>query len=77
MMKTGAFPAVCMFRPTVGSEMEHVPLSDPGAMREVLAHRYEACRDASNLYDWERAAMWFLARPYVAWKEQPRRFAAV
>ena len=105
IVAAGAFPTVCIFRPTVGSEMEHVPPPDPGAMKEVFAHLYEACRDAnlpvgvlpidvslvvqpeecaelvppdfrSRLYDWERAAMRFLARPYVAWKSRPRRFAA-
>ena len=105
IVAAGAFPTVCIFRPTVGSEMEHVPPPDPGAMREVFAHLYEACRDAnlpvgvlpidvslvvqpeecgelvpadfrSRLYDWERAAMRLLARPYVAWKSRPRRFAA-
>jgi hypothetical protein len=30
----------------------------------------------SRLYDWELAALRFLARPYVAWKTRPRRFAA-
>jgi hypothetical protein len=42
----------------------------------------EECRDLveptfdSRLYDWELAALRFLARPYVAWKTRPRRFAA-
>jgi hypothetical protein len=30
----------------------------------------------SRLYEWECAALRFLARPYVAWKARPRRFAA-
>lgn len=46
IVAAGAFPTVCIFRPTVGSELENVPPPDPGAMREVFAHLYEACRDA-------------------------------
>jgi hypothetical protein len=42
----GAFPTVCIFRPTVGSEMENEPPPDPDAMKEVFAHMYEACRSA-------------------------------
>ncbi len=43
----GAFPTVCIFRPTLGSELEHEPPPDPGAMREVFAYLWEACRDAN------------------------------
>jgi hypothetical protein len=46
IVAAGAFPTVCIFRPTIESEMEDVPPPDPGAMREVFAHLYEACRDA-------------------------------
>ena len=46
IVAAGAFPTVCIFRPTVGSELEHVAPPDPGAMREVFAHLYEACRGA-------------------------------
>ncbi len=42
----GAFPTVCIFRPTVGSELEDQPPPDPGAMKDVFAHLWEACRDA-------------------------------
>jgi len=42
----GAFPTVCIFRPTVDSEMENVPPPDPEAMKEVFAHLYDACRRA-------------------------------
>jgi solute carrier family 13 (sodium-dependent dicarboxylate transporter), member 2/3/5 len=105
IVAAGAFPTVCIFRPTVGSEMESVTPPDPDAMKEVFAHLYEACRDAqlpvgilpidvslivqpeecrelveptfgSRLYDWEIAALRFLARPWVAWKSRPSRFAA-
>jgi hypothetical protein len=100
----GAFPTVCIFRPTIGSEMENVPPPDPDAMKDVFAHLYETCRAAqlpigilpievslvvqpeecaelvepnfeSRLYGWERAALRFLARPYVAWKLRPRGVA--
>jgi hypothetical protein len=40
----GAFPTVCIFRPTVGSDMEHYPSPPYDDMREVMAHVYEACR---------------------------------
>ena len=43
IVAAGAFPTVCIFRPTIGSELEDVPPPDPGAMREVFAHLYEAC----------------------------------
>lgn len=46
IVAAGAFPTVCIFRPTIGSELENTPPPDPGAMREVFAHLYEACRDA-------------------------------
>jgi hypothetical protein len=105
IVRAGAFPTVCIFRPTTGSEMENFAAPDPEAMKEVFAHLYQACRAAqlpvgilpidvslvvqpeecrdlveptfdSRLYDWELAALRFLARPYVAWKTRPRRFAA-
>jgi len=40
----GAFPTVCAFRPTVGSDMEDWPPPDPDDMRQVLAAVYAACR---------------------------------
>jgi hypothetical protein len=40
----GAFPTVCVFRPTVGSDMEDWPPPDYGDMRRVLAAVYDACR---------------------------------
>lgn len=40
----GAFPTVCIFRPTVGSDMEDWPPPDYESMRRVMAHVYEACR---------------------------------
>jgi len=46
IVAAGAFPTVCIFRPTIGSELEDAPPPDPGAMREVFVHLYEACRDA-------------------------------
>jgi sodium-dependent dicarboxylate transporter 2/3/5 len=46
IVDAGAFPTVCIFRPTVGSEMEGVPPPDPGAMNEVFAYLHERCRDA-------------------------------
>jgi hypothetical protein len=46
IVDAGAFPTVCIFRPTIGSEMENVPPPDPEAMKEVFAHLYSACRRA-------------------------------
>lgn len=40
----GCFPTVCIFRPTVGSELESTPPPDPEAMKDVFAHLYESCR---------------------------------
>jgi hypothetical protein len=40
----GAFPTVCAFRPTVGSDMEDWPPPDFGDMRRILAGVYDACR---------------------------------
>ena len=44
IVDAGAFPTVCIFRPTVDSEMEDVPSPEPEAMKEVFAYLYEACR---------------------------------
>jgi hypothetical protein len=46
IVNAGAFPTVCIFRPTVGSEMEDFPPPDPEAMRDVFAYLHEACRSA-------------------------------
>ena len=101
IVDAGAFPTVCIFRPTVGSELEREPPPDPDAMKEIFAHLYDACRRtglpigilpievslvvqpeeaadlvrpslSSWLYRRKLGAMRALARPYVAWKRQPR-----
>jgi hypothetical protein len=46
IVAAGAFPTVCIFRPTIGSELENARPPDPEEMKEVFAHLYEACRDA-------------------------------
>ena len=46
IVNAGAFPTVCIFRPTAGSEMENVPPPEPEAMKEVFAHLHESCRRA-------------------------------
>jgi len=46
IVDAGAFPTVCIFRPTIGSEMEHVPPPNPEAMREVFAYLHQACERA-------------------------------
>jgi len=40
----GAFPTVCVFRPTVGADMASWPPPKYDDMREVMLHVYEACR---------------------------------
>lgn len=40
----GAFPTVCIFRPTVGSDMADHPPPAYGEMRKVMAAMYDACR---------------------------------
>jgi hypothetical protein len=40
----GAFPTVCIFRPTIGSDMESWPSPQYEDMRRVMQHVYEACR---------------------------------
>ena len=101
IVAAGAFPTVCIFRPTVGSELENEPPPDPDAMKEVFGYLYEACRreglpvgvlpievslvvqpeEAASLapapgpfriYEWKLSLMRTLAKPYVAWKLQPR-----
>jgi hypothetical protein len=46
IVAAGAFPTVCIFRPTIGSELENEPPPDPEAMKEVFAHLWDACRRA-------------------------------
>jgi hypothetical protein len=46
IVNAGAFPTVCIFRPTIGSELEDVPPPDPAAMKEVFAYLHESCRRA-------------------------------
>jgi hypothetical protein len=40
----GAFPTICIFRPTNGSQMADWPSPDYAAMRTVMAAAYDACR---------------------------------
>ena len=40
----GAFPTVCVFRPTVDSDMAGWPPPGEADMRRVMAHVYAACR---------------------------------
>ena len=42
IVDAGAFPTVCIFRPTVGSAMEHVDPPRPDDMKEVFAHLWKA-----------------------------------
>lgn len=46
IVNAGAFPTVCIFRPTIGSEMENDPPPDPDAMKEVFGYVWEACKRA-------------------------------
>src|SRR5262245_44044343 len=101
IVAAGAFPTVCIFRPTEGSALEGHPPPCPSDMRRVFAHLYEACRDAAlpigilpidvslvvqpeeaaGLVAPSAASRWYearlrllrgLAKPYIAWKKQPR-----
>jgi hypothetical protein len=47
IVDVGAFPTVCIFRPTIGSEMESTPPPDPEAMKEIFGYVYESCRRAA------------------------------
>ena len=44
IVSAGAFPTVCVFRPTVGSDMEDWPSPAYEDMRAVMAAMYDACR---------------------------------
>lgn len=44
IVAAGAFPTVCIFRPTVGSEMEAWPFPKYEDMRAVMTAMYDACR---------------------------------
>ena len=46
IVDAGAFPTVCIFRPTIGSEMENDAPPDPEEMKEVFAYLHESCRRA-------------------------------
>lgn len=46
IVAAGAFPTVCIFRPTIGSALENALPASPSEMREVFAHVWEACRRA-------------------------------
>lgn len=46
IVNAGAFPTVCIFRPTIGSEMENVAAPDPEEMKEIFAYLHESCRRA-------------------------------
>ena len=58
----GAFPTVCVFRPTVGSDMEDWPPPDPNDMRQVIAAVYDAVPPPSRAY-----------RPRAEYRGQPGR----
>ena len=40
----GAFPTVCIFRPTIGSAMEKFPTPKTDEMIDVMRYMYDACR---------------------------------
>jgi hypothetical protein len=42
--RAGAFPTVCIFRPTIGSDMEDWAPPSYDDMRRVMAAMYDACR---------------------------------
>ena len=44
IVRVGAFPFVCIFRPLAGGEMQGYPPPDPSDMARVFRHVYETCR---------------------------------
>lgn len=44
IVSAGAFPTVCIFRPTIGSDLEHWPPPQYEDMRRVMVAMYDACR---------------------------------
>lgn len=44
IVSAGAFPTVCIFRPTIGSDMADWPSPSYDDMRTVMAASYDACR---------------------------------
>jgi hypothetical protein len=44
IVRIGAFPFVCVFRPLAGGAMEHYPPPDPAEMIRIFRHVYETCR---------------------------------
>jgi hypothetical protein len=46
IVSLGAFPTVCIFRPTVGADLEQHRSPDFGEMCTVMRHVYDACRGA-------------------------------
>ncbi len=45
IVRAGAFPFVCIFRPLIGSEMENYPPPSYSDMLRVFRHVYRACRN--------------------------------
>ena len=45
-MNAGAFPTVCIFRPTVGSALENAPPPRVDDMKEVFAYLWRAVKRA-------------------------------
>ena len=43
IVNLGAFPTVCIFRPTIGSDLETWPSPPYEAMRRVMQYVYDAC----------------------------------
>jgi hypothetical protein len=46
IISLGAFPTVCIFRPTVGADLERWPSPEFEEMRSVMRHAYDGCRRA-------------------------------
>ena len=46
IVDAGAFPTVCIFRPTIGSDMEDARTPDPEEMRDVFEYLGNACKRA-------------------------------
>ncbi len=77
IVDAGAFPTVCIFRPTVGSEMESVPPPDPEAMKDVFAHLWESVRRAGlPVGVFPEIQVSLVVQPEEATELAPRSFAS-
>ncbi len=76
IVAAGAFPTVCIFRPTIGSELENEQPPDPEAMKDVFAHVWDACRRAGLPVGVLPIEVSLVVQPEEARDLAPRSFAS-